>query len=167
MDVQFYQETAGSTADTGDPEIDGAQGIYYSQYVTEITIERYVFWFLVKNLLPLLLLTAVTYVSLFFGYSEGDTGTRVTFAITAVLSTAVLLSTVTGSLPDVSYTVAIEWLYYIYIIMSAGLVLVALIGNRLHARSATGKLRGLSLLSRIGYPASLIALAILYYLQYG
>ncbi|MBO2449788.1 hypothetical protein J4573_21990 [Actinomadura barringtoniae] len=37
-------------------------------------------------------------------------------------------------LPEVSYTVAIEWAYYAFIVLSAGCIVVAMPGDRLETR---------------------------------
>ena len=67
--LYYYQQTVGSTAFLGDPELNLSEnGLEYSVLTTDITVERNLAAFLVKNLLPLGLLAAITYVSLFFSY---------------------------------------------------------------------------------------------------
>ncbi len=147
----FYsQKSVGSTAALGDPDLQGGEtGLSYAQFVTSTNIERDVSSFLVKNLLPLVLLAAVTYVSLFFSHGGGA---RVSFGITGILTGAVLLQSVTSSLPNVGYTVALEWGYYGFILLSAGCVLVGMLGDRFHEQRRLAALRRLDLVSRIGYP---------------
>ena len=104
--------------------------VQYSEFLTEISLARDVRSFLMKNLLPLALLSLVTYISLFF--SPDQAGTRISFAITSILTAAVLLAGISDQLPDVGYTVAIEWGFYAYIALSATLVLINIAVQRLY-----------------------------------
>ena len=135
--VDFYQDSVGSTATIGDPEASaGASGVEYSLFTTDITVERDVAAFLTKNLLPLALLALVTYVSLFFPHTL--TEARVTFGVSGILTAAVLLASVTQVLPQIGYTVAIEWGFYAFIVLSAFCIIVGLLGDSALRAAATG-----------------------------
>ena len=98
---------------TPDPDT-GAPG--YSQvstYHVQIDYARDVRAFLIKNMLPLALLALVTYFSIYF--APANATTRISLSITSVLTASVMLQSVWNSLPNVGYTVAIEWLYCVYI----------------------------------------------------
>jgi hypothetical protein len=70
--VHFSRQTVGSSDALGDGQAAGtATGIYYSQYAAEIEMERDT-PFLIKNLLPLILLICVAYLSLFFKAADGS-----------------------------------------------------------------------------------------------
>jgi hypothetical protein len=70
----MYQASIGSTALLGDPEADAAAtGLEYSLFTVDVTVERQLAAFLVKNLLPLALLAMITYVSLFFPFKQART----------------------------------------------------------------------------------------------
>lgn len=161
-----YAATVGTSSNLGDPAIQGAsQGIEFSQLGVTVDISRQVGQFLLKNLLPLVLLLAITYISLFFSHDQ--TTERVSFGITGVLTGAVLLSTVVSVLPDVGYTVAIEWAFYGFILLSALCILVALIGGRLNESKQLTEMRILDWVARIGYPL-LVGLVVLgYWIVYG
>jgi len=162
----YVQDSTGTDAALGDPELGGGQtGLVYAEFLTDITIERDVGSFLIKNLLPLLLLAAVTYTSLFFSHSQ--TGARVSFGITGILTGAVLLSEVTSSLPSIGYTVAIQWAYYAFILLSVCCVLVGLIGDRLFAKRRLAAIRRLDLVSRISYPLACLAIVGVYVVAFG
>jgi hypothetical protein len=77
--------------------------------------------------LPLALLAAITYVSLFFPHSQ--TGERVAFAVSAILTAAVLLTMVSAVLPQVGFTVAIECGFYAFIFLSAICIIIGLVGD--------------------------------------
>ena len=107
----FFQGSIGNTSVLGDPSIEaGLGGVTYSQAATQLQISRDVRSFLVKNVLPLALLGIVLYITLWMPYS--DATSRISFGVTGILTGAVMLNSVTSSLPTVSYAVAIEWAYY-------------------------------------------------------
>ncbi|MFI9816818.1 ABC transporter substrate-binding protein [Saccharothrix variisporea] len=159
--VRFFQRTVGSSDALGEPTTGGAaNGLYYSQYATEIVIARDLLPFLLKNLLPLVLLISVTYLSLFFKAADG--AAPVSMGVTAILSTAVLLNNVTSQLPSVSYTVALEWGYYAFILLAATCVLIAMLRKRLVNRGRLETERRLATAARIAYPASILAVVLAY-----
>ncbi|MFB9659531.1 ABC transporter substrate-binding protein [Glycomyces mayteni] len=160
----FTAETVGTTANMGDPSADAAGGLYYSQFVTDLQVRRDVGGFLVKNLLPLGLLVMATYVSLFLGYDAVTS--RVSMAITGILSSAVMLNSVTGVLPAISYTVAIEWLYYLFILICVGLLVIDLVGSSWAAHGRKRRLKWLTVGSRIAYPAVVLGAALTYWLVF-
>ena len=163
--IYFYQQTVGSTAFLGDPEVSlNSSGLEFSLFITDITIERNLDSFLVKNLLPLVLLAAITYVSLFFSHKQ--TAERVSIGISGILTAAVLLTSVTGALPQVGYTVAIEWGFYAFIFLAATCVLVALAGDRLYEARRLSDLRRLDIFSRIYYPAFIVFVVLIYAIRF-
>lgn len=161
--VEFYRETVGSTAELGDHTLDAPTGTFYSQYVTEIRVHRDIGGFLLKNLLPLALLVALTYLSLYFptaspaGYSIG---------ITAILTSAVLLAAVTSPLPEVSYTVAIEWAYYAFILLATGCLLTNLLRQQLSAAGSGDVGDRVVIGARVVYPAAVAATVVAYFLVF-
>jgi hypothetical protein len=163
--IYYYQQTVGSTAFLGDPELNISEnGLDYSLLTTDITVERNLAAFLVKNLLPLGLLAAITYVSLFFSYKQ--TAERVSLGISGILTAAVLLSNVTGGLPQVGYTVAIEWGFYAFIFLSATCIVISLIGDRLYDERRLHDLHRLDIFSRLYYPTVILIVVVIYALKY-
>jgi branched-chain amino acid transport system substrate-binding protein len=164
--VRFFRQTVGSSDALGDGRsVGAATGIYYSQYVGEVEFERDVPPFLIKNLLPLLLLVCVTYLSLFFKASDG--GAPVSMGVTAILSTAVMLNNVTSQLPSVSYIVALEWGYYAFILLAATCVLVAMLRKRLATTKRDKAEQTLSKAARIGYPVYLLGVVAVFLVTFG
>ncbi|WNV89056.1 ABC transporter substrate-binding protein [Umezawaea sp. Da 62-37] len=161
--ARFFQRTVGSSDALGDS--DGASGIFYSQYAGEIEIARDTLPFLIKNLLPLVLLICVTYLSLFFSAADGSA--PVSMGVTAILSTAVLLNNVTSQLPSVSYTVALEWGYYAFILLAATCVLIAMLRKRFATTGHQVAERRLSKAARVGYPVFLLGVVITYVVAFG
>jgi ABC-type branched-subunit amino acid transport system substrate-binding protein len=106
-----------------------------SGFVTTFTVERRTAAVLVKVLIPMLLMTVVLYTTLHFPAALSKE--KVTVAVTAVLSGAVLLSAVNSQLGGVGYTLAIEYAFYAF--FALGLLCVVYVmasetfrhGNRL------------------------------------
>ena len=160
--VQFFPSSVGNTSALGDPYfVGGSSGITYSVFSSTVDIKRDVSAFLVKNLLPLLLLTVVVYISLWLPVK--DYTARVSMAVTGVLTGAVMLNSVTTSLPAVSYTVAIEWAYYVFIALSASTVVIALIGRSWNDERRLAAIRSLNLFARIYYPTVVVLVGLTYW----
>ncbi|MGW0561425.1 ABC transporter substrate-binding protein [Streptomyces sp. NPDC003016] len=167
-DLALYTAAVGSTARLGDPDLArGQTGVHFAQYVAEVTVSRNVGPFLVKNLLPLLLSVAVTYATLFFPRDPRYTSTRVSLEVTAMLSAAVLLTNVTGSLPDIGYSVALEWAYYAFMFLVGTCVFISLAGAWLHEHGNIRAWNRLAHVSRIYYPLFCLAVLLSYVLHFG
>jgi hypothetical protein len=121
---------------------------------------------LLKNLLPLGLLALVTYVSLFIPARENTLSARVTLGITGILTGAVLLNSATSSLPNIDYTVGIEWGYWAFIFLSGTCIIIGLLADRYHEMRRTVALRRLTIGSRIYYPLFIIVVVLIYYLTF-
>jgi hypothetical protein len=138
--------------------------VQFSKFVTEITMQRDVRGFLLKNVLPLALLALVTYLALYL--SPEQAGTRVGFAVTSILTASVLLQNVTGSL-NVGYTVAIEWGYFVYIALSAALVFSNIAVERLYKERRYKAVARLDTVARVAYPLVCLATIAFYAARYG
>ena len=138
--------------------------VQFSKFVTEITMQRDVRGFLLKNLLPLGLLALVTYLSLFFAPDQA--GARVGFAVTSILTASVLLESVTGPL-DVGYTVAIEGVFFVYIALSAALVFINIAVERLYKERRYKAVTRLDTAARVVYPLVCLATIAFYAARYG
>jgi hypothetical protein len=163
--VLFAQDSATVRSTTPDPRT-GAPGYnQVSTYQVQISYSRDVYAFLVKNMLPLALLALVTYISLYF--SPVNATTRITLSITSVLTASVMLQSVWTSLPNIGYTVAIEWLYYVYIGLSAFLVLVNITVDRWYKAKRYAATAQLDRIIRVVYPAVLLMVAAAYAVRFG
>jgi branched-chain amino acid transport system substrate-binding protein len=81
-----------------------------SGFVVSFDLERRTSAVLIKMLFPMLLMTVVMYTTLHFPVAL--TKEKVTVAVTAALSGAVLLSSVNNQLGSVGYTIAVEYAFY-------------------------------------------------------
>src|SRR5208282_2099989 len=114
----------------------GQPGAFHSNYVTQfsgsntvITIKRKSLIFLYKNLLPLMLLVVVVYLTLYFPHSLLKE--RLMIAISAMLASAILLTAINSQLSDIGYTTAIEYGFFVYFALCIYCVLVGLITEHL------------------------------------
>jgi ABC-type branched-subunit amino acid transport system substrate-binding protein len=163
--VRFFPTSVGNTGALGDPTLEAtSQGVTFSQYVAATEISRDVASFLTKNLLPIFLLTLVTYVSLWYPYK--DATARISFGVTGILTGAVMLNSVTSSLPSVDYTVAIEWAYYAFLLLAGLCILSTLVGRQLTEDRQLAKVRALDRTMRIGYPVYVGAVVLAYLLLF-
>ncbi len=100
-----------------------------SGFVVDTVIERRTGATAGKTLLPLLLMTVIMFASLYFPH--GLVKEKVTVAITAALSGAVLLNSVNSQLGNVGYTIAVEYVFYVYFGLSLLCIVSVLIAERL------------------------------------
>lgn len=129
-DLQYAQETFSSNSTKGNPQLFNSNlRIDYPGLSSTITLQRRFSVFLIKTLLPLGLLTLVLYSTLFF--SENLAKERLTVAIAALLSSAVLLTAINTQLSDTGYTVAIEYGFYIFFGLCLFCILFGLTVERL------------------------------------
>lgn len=165
IDFTVYPSALGTSSNLGNPNIpEASRGITFSAFNTDVEMARDLQSFLIKNLLPLVLLAAVTYLSLFF--SNDAMAERVSFGITGILTGAVLLTTVVDQLPSVSYTVAIEWVYYGFIMLSALTILVGMLGARYYEARNLVSLRRMNMFARIAYPVAIVGMIAWYWAKY-
>ncbi|MFN8662224.1 MAG: ABC transporter substrate-binding protein [Thermomicrobiales bacterium] len=162
--VLFTQDTATTRGTVPDPRSGAPELRSASTYNVQMAFQRDVRSFLIKNLLPLALLALVTYISLFF--SPENAGTRIGFSITSILTTSVLLQSISGNLPDVGYTVAIEWGFYIYIALSALLVMVNITIERWYKARRYAAVAQLDRIARFVYPVVIVAVVTAYALRF-
>lgn len=163
-DVAYIQGSATARSTVPDPRTGAPEYDRFSTYQVEMEYARIIRPFLIKNLLPLALLALVTYISLYF--SPENASTRIGFSVTSILTTSVLLQSVSSNLPEIGYTVAIEWGYYTYIALSAGLVLVNILIDRWYKQRRYVAVRRLDRFARILYPAVILVVIGLYVLSF-
>ncbi len=148
--VDFSQVSITETA--AEYETEGL--VQYSEFRTGLSLERDVRSFLIKNLLPLLLLTIVTYSALWFPADQA--GNRIKLLLTGLLTSSVMLSSLSGQLPDIGYTVAIEWGFYVYMGGVALLVLLNIAVDRSYKTKRFVQVKKLEAIIRISFPVVVI-----------
>jgi hypothetical protein len=95
---------------------------------TAVVLRRDVLVFMIKTMMPLFLLVAVVFTTLFFPHSLSKE--RTTIPVTGILTSAVLMIAINGQLPPIGYTVAVEYVFYVFF----ALCLIAMIAGFLQER---------------------------------
>ncbi len=114
----------------GDPRLVAVESYReLSGFLVTVDVQRRAIATLTKSLLPLLLMTAIMFASLYFPH--GLVKEKITVAITAALSGAVLLSAINGQLGGIGYTVAVEYAFYAFFVLSLMCVVSVLVTERL------------------------------------
>lgn len=134
--------------------------------MADVRLQRDTASFVVKNLLPLLLLTTLLYASLFLPFSRG-TPIRVNLAVTSILTSAVLLGNISNRLPDIGYTVAIEYGFYVFFALALTCTVIAILGNHRATSSQERKSRHLSTASKVIYPLLVLGVVLAYVTRLG
>jgi ABC-type branched-subunit amino acid transport system substrate-binding protein len=140
----------------GDLDRTAAEGTReLSGFLVTVEIERQSLNALTKVLLPLLVMSLITFASLFF--PAALVKEKVTVAITGALSGAVLLGAVHGQLGSIGYTVTAEYVFYVAFILAL-LCIVSVLGvERLRAAGRAAAAHRLELLTRVTYAAAALA----------
>ena len=131
--LQHARETFATSSTRGNPLLfDTNIQVDYPGLAATVILQRRFNIFLVKTLLPLGLLVLVLYSTLYF--SKNLAKERLTVAISALLSSAVLLTSINAQLADAGYTVAIEYGFYIFFSLCLFCILVGLGIERIRER---------------------------------
>ncbi len=163
--LQYAQETFSSTSTRGNPRLfDANLRVDYPGLSATITLQRRFAVFLVKALLPLGLLVLVLFSTLFF--SENMAKERLTVAISALLSSAVLLTAINAQLADTGYTVAIEYGFYLFFGLCLFCILIGLIVERLRVRGYKTAIHSLSVGAQLLYGAIVLGAVMTYWLTF-
>ncbi len=164
--VELFQATVGQKSNFGDPRLFNTNSkLEFSEFSLGVELGRDLLSFLVRNLLPLALILVILYISLFFSH-EDQTTDRVSTAVTVLLTAAVLLAAIYGSLPEVGYTVAIEYGFYGFFGLTLAAVFLALIGSRLYKQGHEEILDRVDVAARIIFPLVVFAFLVWYLVQY-
>ena len=114
----------------GDPALVGLERMReLSGFRMRIEVRRDISTTLIKTLLPIGLMTLIMFSTLYF--PPALAATRVTVAITAGLSGAVLLAAINAHLGNVGYVIAVEYGFYVFFALCLLCIIVVLLGERL------------------------------------
>jgi branched-chain amino acid transport system substrate-binding protein len=121
----------------GDPRLVGLERIReLSGFGISVEMGRRVLATLVKTLLPLALMALIMLASLYF--PQALVKEKITVAITAALSGAVLLSSINSQLGNVGYVIAIEYGFYMYFALCLLCIVAVLLAERLRVAGRQG-----------------------------
>jgi branched-chain amino acid transport system substrate-binding protein len=113
VSTQYASDTFTSHSTLGDPRNFGqrTQTAYSGLQVTT-TLQRKSLSYLTSHLVPLLLLFLLVYASLFLHIRH--LGDRLALIVTSLLASAVLLLSLNSELPEIGYTVSLDYIYYVF-----------------------------------------------------
>jgi ABC-type branched-subunit amino acid transport system substrate-binding protein len=126
-----------------------------SGYASSIDLQRRSFSTLMKNLLPLFIMTAILYASLHFPSVLMQV--KIGVAMTAVLTGMVLLNSVNAQLGAIGYTVVVEYAFYIFFALGLLHVVAVLIAERLREIGRPAVARRTDLVARVAFLAIVIS----------
>ncbi len=163
--IQYAQQTFSSKSTRGNPRLFNAQlQLDYPGLIANITLQRQFIIFLVKTLLPLGLLVLVLFSTLFF--SENMVKERLTVAISALLSSALLLTGINSQLASTGYIFAIEYGFYIFFSLCLFCLLIGLIVESLRGKGHKNAIRLLSISARFLYMGIVLITITIYCLAF-
>jgi branched-chain amino acid transport system substrate-binding protein len=148
----------------GDPRRVGRENYReLSGYASSVVLQRRSLSTLLKNLVPLFIMTAILYASLHF--PSVLVQVKIGVAMTAVLTGMVLLNSVNSQLGAIGYTVAIEYAFYVFFALGLLHVVAVLVAERLRETGRPAIARLTDLVARVmfvGIVFSVVAAAIFY-----
>jgi len=104
---------------------------------------------MVKALVPLFLLVLVVFATLFFPASL--TEERTTVPVTGILTSAVLLISISNQLPSLSYTMALEYIFYVFFGLCLMAMCAGFISEILRNKKYHGHAIAVDLIARIAF----------------
>jgi len=137
----------------------------YGGFDTAIVVQRDVVAFMVKTLVPLFLLALVVFATLFFPPSLSKE--RTTIPVTGILTSAVLLISIGNQLPSLGYTMALEYIFYVFFTLCLMAMCAGFIGEILRNRAYHGRVIAVDLIARIAYSAVVLVTIAVFVWLYG
>jgi branched-chain amino acid transport system substrate-binding protein len=120
----------------GNPRLVGIERVReLSGFNMTVELRRRVIATLAKTLLPLGLMALIMFASLYF--PPALVKEKVTVAITAALSGAVLLSSINSQLGNVGYVIAVEYGFYVFFTLCLLCIVAVLFAERLRGAGRT------------------------------
>ena len=143
---------------------DTASRVEYGGFDTEVVLRRNVIAFMVKTLIPLFLLGLVVFATLFFPTTLAKE--RTTIPVTGILTSAVLLISISNQLPPLGYTVALEYIFYVFFGLCLMSMVVGLLSEVLRNRKLPGRAAGIDLFGRLFYVVAVAATIAVFWWKY-
>jgi ABC-type branched-subunit amino acid transport system substrate-binding protein len=157
VQVQTSRDSLVSVSALGDPRLAGvARTRELSGFTVTVDLRRRVVATLIKTLLPLILMASIMYATLHF--PPVLIKEKVTVAVTAALTGAVLLSSINAQLGTVGYVMAVEYVFYVFFALCLIAIMSALAGERLRN---VGRASSARLVERAGELVFVVALLVI------
>ena len=121
--ISFFQNSHKNDSTLGMPNLfDDQQRIEYSQFNAAVTIERYVFNFILKTLLPIVFLIALGYFSFFLNAFAQ----KLAIGINLILATSLFHLKLSSDLSNIGYVILMEYFFYLVYLLAIFIIMVAL-----------------------------------------
>jgi hypothetical protein len=132
LDAGQRRENLVTQSGLGDLDRTAAEGgRELSGFLATFDLHRESLTTLLKTLLPLLLMSFISFASLFF--PTALVKEKVTVAITGALSGAVLVGAINNQLGNIGYMVAVEYVFYAFFALALLCIVAVLTAERLRA----------------------------------
>jgi len=136
-DAAVVSQTYRYATDFGEPDQAGSR---FSNFTFQLTVSRPLSYFLLKLLLPLVVVMLACFGSLFIHPSYIDA--RISLPIGGLLSCVFLQQSYSSALPDVGYMVLMDKIYLLsYLLIGLVMLRVVIGGNRLLGHAQADPLR--------------------------
>lgn len=173
--AEARQDTFTTTSTLGNPQnFEQEDATRFSRFDVTVQVERASLDYIIKSLLPLLITLVLAYISFFLplGHSE-----RFGVGSTALLTTAFFHLNLATTLPEIGYTVLMEYFFYVSYSLSVLIIVLETLSIRLEKRGEDEtdekvkekiqkQREQLNLIGRVSYPiilGSSILMGILIY----
>ncbi len=148
--AKISQEESSNDSTLGNPNMVAEDtSIPYSSFLINFNIKRNGINYTLKNFLPMLFLVGLA--NLAFFSSANDYGKMYDVVTSVILTAAFFQLGLTDSLPNIGYTTAMDWMFYVvYFLCVLQIVVILIIKNHVE-RGDQGKAERLVVFSRFGY----------------
>ena len=137
----------------------------YCGFDTAVVVQRDAVAYMVKTLVPLFLLVLVVFATLFFPQSL--TKERTTIPVTGILTSAVLLISISNQLPPLGYTMALEYMFYVFFGLCLMAMCAGFIGEILRDRTYHGHAVAVDSIARYAYVAVVLVTVAVFAWRHG
>ena len=156
LSVSERRENLVTVSALGYPKAPGANpGRELSGFAVVIGVKRRALATASKRLLPLIIMTIIMFASLYFPH--GLVKEKVTVAITAALSGAVLLAAINNQLGSIGYTIAAEYVFYVFFGLSLLCILSVLLAERLRGAGKDERALSVELWAKVAFAVTVFA----------
>ncbi|MBE9563370.1 MAG: extracellular solute-binding protein, partial [Proteobacteria bacterium] len=167
--ASFHQDVMKDESTLGNPLFFlSNSNIEYSRFNANILIKRNIMSFIIKNMLPVLILLVLSYIVFFM--SPQELTPRIAISLNSLLAVAFFHLKMSSALPGIGYLVALDYAFYAIYVLIVSAVLVTLLSYKLQPKDSDEikpKVKLVMLFGRIGYPSAFLLISLLFINNYG